>query len=58
MLKNPKYIVAYSIEDEIIGYIEWEVLDNNYIEITSYGVVEAYRGLGVFTLLFDKLMRR
>lgn len=58
LLKNPKYIVAYSIDNEVIGYIEWEALDNNYIEITSYGVVEAYQGLGVFTLLFDKLMRQ
>ena len=58
ILKKPRYVVAYNLENEIVGYIEWEKISEKIVEITSYGVVEAYRGLGIFTLLFDKLMRQ
>ncbi|MDC7237546.1 MAG: UPF0158 family protein [Sphaerochaetaceae bacterium] len=58
LLKNPRYVVAYNLENEIVGYIEWEDIGKKCVEVTSYGVVEMYRGLGVFTLMFDKLMRQ
>lgn len=58
LLKNPNYVVVYNLEDEIVGYIEWELLDNSIIEIISYGVEKEFRGLGLFTLMFDKLMRQ
>lgn len=58
ILKKPRYIVAYNLENEIVGYIEWEDIGNSYAEVTSYGVVRQYRGLGIYSILFDKLMRQ
>jgi hypothetical protein len=58
LLKNPRYVVAYNLGNEVIGFIEWEAVDDKLVEITCYGVVKLYRGLGIFSLLFDKLMRQ
>jgi ribosomal protein S18 acetylase RimI-like enzyme len=58
LLISPKYIVAYNLEEEIIGYIEWEKIDNELVEITSYGVDINYRGLGVLDFLIDKFIRQ
>jgi len=55
---NINYFIAINLEDEIVAYIEWDKINEDIIEVISYGVIEEYRGLGIFSLLFDKLMRQ
>ncbi|MGD1821465.1 MAG: UPF0158 family protein [Pleomorphochaeta sp.] len=57
IIVKPNYLLAYNLEDNLVGFIKWEELDSSSVEITSYGIYEEYRGLGLFTLMMDKLMR-
>ncbi len=58
LLSDQKYLVSYDLEDNLVGYIEWEAIDSSNIEIISYGVKKEYRGLGLFNLMLDKLIRQ
>lgn len=58
LIKDSKYISVTSFDDKVVGFIEYEVVENNLVEIISYGILEEFRGLGLFSLLLDRLMRQ
>jgi len=58
ILTKPNYIVSYNLSDEIAAFIEWEEIEKDTIEITSYGVEKQYRGLGLFNIMLDKVIRQ
>lgn len=58
ILNKPNYIVSYNLSDEIAAFIEWEEIEKDTIEITSYGVEKQYRGLGLFNIMLDKVIRQ
>lgn len=58
LLSDQKYLVAYDLEDNLVGYIEWESIDSSNLEIITYGVKKEYRGIGLFNLMLDKFIRQ
>lgn len=58
LLNNAKHLLVLTPDNKIIGFIEYEKINLKINEITAYGIVEEYRGIGLFNLLLDKLIRQ
>lgn len=55
---NPEYFVITSSNNKVVGYIEYEKMSDDIVEIVSYGIMEEYRGIGLFSLLIDRFIRQ
>lgn len=55
---NTKHLCVLTPEDKIVGYIEYKNIDNEICEILSYGIIPDYRGIGLFGMMIDKLVRQ
>lgn len=55
---NTTHLCVLTPEDITVGYIEYKKLDEHYIEILTYGVLPEYRGIGLFNIMLDRLVRQ
>lgn len=52
------YLCAHSGDGSLVGFIGYQKLTDKVVEVPIFGVQEAYRGLGIFRLLFDSFSRQ
>lgn len=56
--KNTEHLCILTSENILVGFIEYKKKSSEIAEIISYGVSEEYRGIGLFNMALDKLIRQ
>lgn len=57
-VKNTKHLCILTPDDKLVGYLEYKNNNGTINEVLSYGVLQEYRGLGLFSMMLDRLVRQ
>lgn len=56
--KNTLHLIVLTPDEKIVGFIKYNKNKSGICEILAYGISYEYRGIGLFGILLDKLIRQ
>ncbi len=56
--KSALHLCVLTPDEKLVGFIKYKKNNDDLCEILAYGIAEEYRGIGLFSILLDKLIRQ
>ena len=55
---NTNHLCILTPDDKLVGYLEYKKNIDSFNEVLSYGIMPEYRGIGLFGMMIDRLVRQ
>ncbi|MBK5201811.1 MAG: GNAT family N-acetyltransferase [Spirochaetaceae bacterium] len=56
--KDALHLCVLTPDEKVVGFLKYKIINADLCEIIAYGITYEYRGIGLFNILLDKLIRQ